>query len=101
MHSRGEPMSRCIETWNRVIELDLNLTLIWSSEISWILIQVWKEVEEKDIENAETRKGFVRQILQTLNSMLDIIPEELPSHWTNKNKEDIRYLFNNPHKVLP
>lgn len=101
MHGPEEHMYRCVKTWNRILELELDLSIIFASEVMFAILEEWPEITPQEMEDSFRRKGFLKQIIETLNSMIIYVPEKMPKHWTKEIKENICYLYNNPQKILP
>lgn len=100
MHNAEQQMYFSIETWNEIIARDLDLRIIFAHEVIDIIASYWK-ISDESKKDSFSRKNYLRQVIETLNSILIYLPERVPSHWTEKNKEDIRYLFNNPQNIFP
>lgn len=94
-------MLKCVKTWNDIRELDLNLNCLFASEVSHIMVEHWEIMNEGKIEDAQTRKNWLIQIIQTLALVIVHQPESIPLEWTQQDLDSINYLNNNRDKILP
>lgn len=101
MHNAEEQVLKCVKTWNDIKELDLNLTVIFASEVCHIMIEHWELMTEDRVEDSSSRKSWLTQIIQTLALVIIHQPESIPSHWTQQDLDNINYLNNNRNKILP